>query len=61
MRESLRNLVYILFAFFVTIGFAFIMINNILDQNYLVWLVTLMGLTSIFIVSYLFIVIERKI
>lgn len=61
MRENLRNFVFILFAFFITIGFAFIIINNILNQDYFVWLVTLMGLTALFIISYLFMIIERKI
>ena len=61
MRENLRNLVYILVAFLFTLGFSYIIINNILDQGYFVWFVIVMGLTALFSLSYFFLIIERKI
>ena len=61
MRENLRNFVYVLVAFLFTLGFAFIIINNILGQRYFVWFVTVIGFTAIYSVYYFFVIIERKI
>jgi len=59
MRESLRIFVYILSAFMFAIAFAFIIINEIFCQSYLVWICVLFGFIAIFSTSFV-ILVETK-